>query len=240
MTDGGEPEDLAQMEYTRRLLAPALAGSGWQTVLGDVTNLTLKRRTLHLLGQPLAALYRYYPFESMLGSRGFHDIFEAVFAGRLRLLNGLRGFLPQNKAVAAWLWSHRDDPAITAEDRTLIERHLPETYWIRDLPPDFDYRDWVLKQVFGREGAEVYFGDTLDPLDWLRCRNWGTFVVQRRIRTQAVTAIGWDGFRAALMPRYPTVGAYLVNGRFAGFYSRLGDRITSNTALWYGTYVEGD
>lgn len=238
LTDGGEPEDLAQLEYTRRLVEPALAERGWSTVLGDVANIALRRDAVHLLGRRIHALYRYYPFETMFGSAAFYDIFDAVFAGKLRLVNGLRGFLPQNKAISAWLWSHRDDESLPLEDRALIRRHLPATHWISDLPVDFDYRDWVLKQVFGREGAEVYFGDTIEPLDWLRCRNWGTFVVQRRIDTQPVPALGWDGYRAVVIDRYPTIGAFVVDERFAGFYSRLGGPITSSTALWYATFVE--
>ena len=39
----------------------------------------------------------------------------------------------------------------------------------------------MLKQAFGREGEEVYFGDRLSDADWARCREWGSYVCQRRV-----------------------------------------------------------
>jgi hypothetical protein len=45
------------------------------------------------------------------------------------------------------------------------------------------------------------------------------------------------GFEAG--PMYPAIGAYVVNGRFAGYYSRVAPRpLTTHEAYHVGTLVQ--
>jgi hypothetical protein len=37
---------------------------------------------------------------------------------------------------------------------------------------------------------------------------------------------------------YPTVGCFAVQGRFAGFYTRFGDKITTAHSKWLATFAE--
>ena len=36
----------------------------------------------------------------------------------------------------------------------------------------------------------------------------------------------------------PTVGCFAVNGQFAGFYTRFGDKITTSRSKWLATFAE--
>jgi len=230
-----------QTAYNERLINAALAGEGVETVLGDMDNLSLAGDgRVALLGQPLEALYRYYPYESMLGLPQFWMIVEAVAADRLCLLNGFRGLLQQNKGLLAWIWAHRDDPVFSPEEQSLICQHLPPTWWVRELPDQVDRRRMVAKQVFGREGEEVYFGDSMSEDDWRKCYTWGTFVAQQRVEPPLLDAVGWDLEGKPEMRRgWATVGSFITDDRWAGCYTRLGDRIVTSLAEFLPTFVEG-
>ena len=52
----------------------------------------------------------------------------------------------------AWLWRHRDDPALPAAARWAVAAHLPPTWPIDEMPADQPRDRMVAKQVFGREG----------------------------------------------------------------------------------------
>lgn len=238
LTDVSELEDLAQMAYTQALLAPTLAPAGIEVILGDSDNLSSRRGRTHLLGRPVDALYRYVSLEAMYGTRAFAMLCDGVLSGRLRLLNGLFGLLLQHKGVLAWLWAHRDDTACTPEERKAITEHLPPTWNIEELPDSEVPATLVVKQVFGREGEEVYFGDRLTGDDWATLRRRRTYVAQRRIASPAFEALVPVPGTLEVQKGYATVGCFAVEGRWAGYYTRFGGAITDFRAKWFATFEE--
>ena len=238
VTTAGELEDLAQLAFTRRLLERPLGARGVEVVLGDVDNLRSTRRGLTLCGRPVGALYRYVPFETMLGTPAFAAIFEQVAAGRLRLLNGLYGLLLQHKGLLARLWARRDDPALAAEERAAIGEHLAPTWPIDGYPAEVGRGELVAKQVFGREGEEVYFGEDLADEAWRALVGRRTYVAQRRVTIGELEAVVPTSAGPVLGRGYPTVGAYAVRERPAGFYTRFGGKIITARAKWLATFVE--
>lgn len=242
MTDAGYAEDLAQTVFLARLLEEPLRRRGVKVVFGDVDNLSLSRGRLQLLGHRMDALYRYYPFETLLGQQAFADLFEVVTRGRLRLLNGLRGLLAQNKGVMAWIWKHRSDKALfTSAERLAIREHLPPIHWVGDLPADpsaANVESRVLKQVFGREGDEVYFGDQMTPEDWARCYAWGSYVAQERVRSRPVAMVIQTSGGPEVRETWPVVGSFAARTRWAGYYTRAGGQITTGHAKFVGTFWE--
>jgi glutathionylspermidine synthase len=233
VTGAGYAEDLAQLLFLRELLR----GVGPEIVLGDIHNLAARRGRVYLLGQEIQALYRLYPVERLYGQAVFPGLMEAALAGRVLLLNPVAALLAQDKALMAWMWARRESEWFPPDERAAIRRHLPETYLIRDLPADLDRRAFVIKEFFGREGEEIYFGENIDDADWERCRAWRTFVVQRVVESQEVEDLIWRGDACAPGRRVPCVGSYLSDNRWAGLYVRLGDRVTTNRAQHVGAFV---
>jgi glutathionylspermidine synthase len=227
------------MAFTAGLLRPSLADRGWDVVLGDAANLRLTGRGLTLLGRPVDALYRYLPFEAIFGTPTFLAMEEAAASGRVEILNGLYGLLLQNKGLIAWIWAHRDDPDLfDAEARAAIEAHLQPTWPIGEVPPDVAREDLVAKQVFGREGQEVFFGEDCPPELWSALTRRQTYVAQQRVRVAAVRAVVQTSLGPVVREGYPTVGCFAVNGQFAGFYTRFGDKITTARSKWLATFAE--
>lgn len=240
VTSAGELEDLSQMAFTQELLREPLARYGLEVVLGDAHNLGTSRGRLTLCGRGVDALYRYLPYETMLGTHQFAAIADAVAHGRTLLLNGLFGLLLQNKGTLAWLWAHRNDPDLTEAERSAIRTHLPPTWMIDQVPASADWAQLVVKQVFGREGAEVFFGDELDPPAWSELVRRRTYVAQARVHVQEIEAVVPTSLGMEKQRGSATVGGFAVGGRWAGYYSRFGGRIITSRAKWLATFVESD
>jgi glutathionylspermidine synthase len=186
----------------------------------------------------VAALYRGAPFEAMLGTAVFPAIYEAVAAGRLRLFNGLFGLLLQHKGLLAWLWAHRHDACFTERERWAIRDHLPPTWPIEAYPSGAAREELVAKQVFGREGEEVFFGEEMESATWDLLRRRRTYVAQQRIEVQQLDAVVATSHGPVAQSGFATVGCYNVRERGVGFYTRFGGRITTNRARWLATFVD--
>jgi glutathionylspermidine synthase len=174
----------------------------------------------------------------MLGTTVFSAIYEAVAAGHLQLFNGLFGLLLQHKGLLAWLWAHRHDPCFTERERWAIRRHLPPTWQIDAYPSATGREELVAKQVFGREGEEVFFGDAVPGDAWDLLRRRRTYVAQQRIEVQQLDAVVATSRGLVSQDGYATVGCFNVREQGVGFYTRFGGRITTNRAKWLATFVE--
>jgi glutathionylspermidine synthase len=239
VTDAGELEDLAQMAFTQELLRAPLAELGIDVILGDADNLRTTHGNLTLCGRRISALYRYLPFEWILGTPGFAVIYDGVAKGRVRLLNGLYGLLLQHKSLLAWLWAHRDDHRFAITERDAIHLHLPPAWPLGQYPDEVRRSELVAKQVFGREGEEVFFGEDLTAEAWQELRRRRTYIAQRRVAVAPIDAVVSTSQGLQSLQGHVTVGSYVVGGRWAGYYTRLGDKITTARAKWIATFVDG-
>lgn len=238
VTTASELEDLAQMAFTREFLKTSLAEMGIEIILGDIDNLHSTRSGLELLGRRLDALYRYVPFEGLLGSTAFACITEAGALGRARLLNGLFGLLLQNKGLMAWLWTHRSDSLFRPTERTAIAEHLPPTWLVADAPMASEGPELVAKQFFGREGEEVFFSEDLSDTQWAELRRLRTYIAQQRVEVASLVAALPGSLGQEVVEVGASVGAFAVGGAWAGFYSRLGGKVITSRAKWVATFVE--
>jgi glutathionylspermidine synthase len=237
MTSASELEDLAQMAFTERLLRPVLSSIGARVTLGDLDNLRGGPGGVSLCGRRIDALYRYVPYEGMLGTTQFTAMCEAQAEGRLQVLNGLYGLLLQHKGLLAWIWEHRTDPRFNAEERAAIDDHLPTTRFMHESPGEIDPHVLVAKQVFGREGEEVFFGEDLPLERWETLRRKRAFVEQRKVDVMPVTAAIATSRGPEVVDGYATVGAFAVAGDWAGYYTRIGGKIITSRAKWLATFV---
>lgn len=236
LTQGRHLTDLAQVEF----YAARLREKGLECVVSDLLNVTLAGGGLFLMGQPVDAIWRLYPVEYFAHSPLFAAYTQANIIGALKLINNLRGFLAQSKAVLAWVWRERNNVELfDDEERAVIARHLPETYLLADLPEDFDYRPYMIKEFYGREGAEVFDGEQLSSEQWQQCREWGTYVVQRRIKLTPVPHIVLDEQgEPAIVEAYPCIGGFIIADRWGGSYSRIGAPITNSQAQFIPTWLD--
>ena len=232
-------EDMAHAWW----LARTLEQTGVTALVGDISDLSVRHGRVRLRGLPIDALYRLYPFERLYRHGIFGPLVEATLDRRLLLLNGLRGFLAQSKAILAYLWLHRQEQPWGRRGVELVESHLPAAVPARHPDAGLLLPDSVVKHVNGREGEEVVFGADLTPEEWEARLIEGGYVVQRRVDQRPVENVEVDEIARSLelvAPRYACVGAFRIGGHFAGCYSRVGGPITQNRAPFVPTFREVD
>lgn len=113
------------------------------------------------------------------------------------------------------------------------QRAKDEPFWQQVI----DEREaWVLKQNFGRMGDNVVMGRLVKPTDWATAvaearRRPADWVVQQCFEVAPLDF--------ATGPQYPAVGAYLINGRFVGYYSRVApEPFLTHQAIYVPTVIE--
>src|SRR5262249_17362069 len=162
-------------------------------------------------GQRIDALYRYLPFEAIFGTPTFVAMEEAAALGKVEILNGLYGLLLQNKGLIAWIWAHRDDPGLFDEEaRAAIDEHLPGTWGIGEAAPERRREELVAKQVFGREGQEVFFGEDCSAEWWSVLAGRQTYIAQERVLVAQTRAVVQTSLGPELRAGYSTVGCFAV------------------------------
>lgn len=227
----GYAEDLQHM----LVLADLLQSRGVETVLGSPEQLDCRPLGRpRLRGMPVDWILRFFPAEWYRHLATLRAWRRAV--ARVPVVNPLSRVLRQSKALYAW-W--REDDGIDAEDRALLDRHTPHTErFRRELVPRLseEREHWVLKQAFGRMGDAVVIGRRTTPKDWDQAlgdalRQPGEWIAQRAfVPLSLATAKG--------VPQFPVLGIYLVNGEFAGHYSRADEAgFTTHEAHYVVTAV---
>lgn len=211
-------EDLQVCALVRR----ALRARGITAVLAAPTALRLRNEALCVGNTPVAALYRYYPTEYMEGQRNLDALAAAVAGGSVRTLSSFAHIYLQSKLAFARAWAfERQSELRTAA----LRQHVPETFELGELPREqliAEREKWVLKRALGRVGDEVFVGDlitdedwaklqdTLAALSWQRGERW---IAQRYVPQQPIPTPFGD--------LLVTLGAYLLDGRFVGYFARL-------------------
>ncbi len=224
-------EDLQHM----LILARWLAEAGHRTVLGSPAHLRRGLRRPRVLGSPIDAVFRFYPGEWMPRLPNLEAWLR--LGPRLPMMNPVHRLVRQSKTMFA-LWA--EERYLDPEDRDLLTSHCPRTeaFDAGKLLMLQDERErWVLKRAFGRMGDSVVIGALSTEREWnaalaeaLRTPN--EFCIQECFSVRPLAF--------AEGPLYPAVGAFLINGRFAGYYSRVAPRpLTTHEAYHVATLVQG-
>jgi glutathionylspermidine synthase len=207
-------EDLQHCVIIERWLREA----GHPIAMGSPEALRCRWGRARVHDVPVEGAFRFYPGEWMADLPNAADWLRAL--PKLAMMNPLQRLITQSKKSFACF---NADGWPEATERSLIEAHLPETRHFN--PADVEaYRvereQWVLKAAFGRMGDAVLLGALSTVKEWADAiahavRTPARYAMQRRFD---VLPLDHDGKRL-----YPTVGAYVVNGRFAGYYSRAAE-----------------
>jgi glutathionylspermidine synthase len=225
------------------LLKRTLARHGVAALFAPPTAPRLSGDALTLGGKPVRVLYRYFPTEYMEGQDNLEAIAVALERGLVRSVPSFSTMYTQSKLSFARAWALRAE--LAPAHRAAIERHLPETHDLTDLAPAdliADREGWVLKRALGRVGDQVFVGmltsadywrGLVDELFGLAAQPGAeAWIAQRLVRQRPIpTPFG---------PRFATLGAYVLDGRFVGYFTRItAVSHVSHDALCVPVFVEG-
>lgn len=224
----GYSEDLQVAELLRALLE----NDGVAAVCASPANVALATEAggrdglLTVLDAPAAGILRFFPADWLLGLPNWRH-WAALGPAGVRVANPLSSCYTQSKAIHAWLhadWAGNRCVVASAAEGDLVTRLLPatrrldaRTHAVALAAP----HRYVLKPAFGRMGEGVVMGHEASALAWskrltaaTRASRTRPFVVQDRFDAERVETAPGTTMTACL-------GAYVVDGTFAGYYSRL-------------------
>ena len=204
------------------LLKRMLEKRGAQAILTSPTAPRLRSGELVVGRTPIGALYRFFPTEWMEGQGNVGDIARAVESGAVRTLTSFHHIFTQSKLGFARAWAH--EAGLPAEDRAVIARHVPYSVDLAEVPLGelvANQSAWVVKRAMGRVGDQVFVGQLFDPEEWaplvmnvLAARAGGERWLAQRFVPQRAVPSPWG-------PRYITLGAYVLDGVFIGYFARV-------------------
>jgi glutathionylspermidine synthase len=204
------------------IIRHALEARGAKTILAPPTALRERNGRLCIGSTPIGALYRFFPTEWMAGQANVPHIARAVETGNLRTMSSFSHVFTQSKLGLARAFASMED-APRAE-RALLTKHVPFTTDLVEMAPEmltFARKGWVIKRAMGRVGDQVFVGALHDDADWrevisdsLAARATGQSWLAQRFVRQRTIPTPWG-------PRYITLGAYLLDGRFVGYFARI-------------------
>jgi glutathionylspermidine synthase len=219
LADGGAVGILLATGYSEdlqvcALVARELERAGVKAILAPPTAPHLRGGDLHVFDQPVRALYRYFPTEWMSGQHNVDDIARAIATGRVRTMTSPAHIFTQSKLAFARTWSLRGGQQCS----------FPETYELGAMSRAElvgARATWVIKRAMGRVGDEVFVGALFPDADWTsivdRSRQLAaageTWIAQRFVAQRPVPT-PWGA-------RLVTLGAYVEEGRFAGYFARI-------------------
>lgn len=223
----GYGEDLEQCQF----LAREWARRGLRPVLCSPDHLSVDAGRVAAFGEPVDALYRFFPVEWLPLIPRALEAFAAARDAGLPVVNGLSSLIAQSKKTMA-LWHERPE-LLTPEDRRLVRAHVPLTQAFRpDRLPAYrrERERWVVKRQFGRIGEEVLVGAACDDAEWAEWLRWPASEPDQWIAQERFTSLDFDAGGDAVQACF---GPYVVGGRFAGLYNRF----SPDGFITYDAYV---
>jgi len=167
----------------------------------------------------VSVLYRFYPLEYMAGQKNLDAIVRAVRSGALVTVSSFASIHAQSKLSMARAFAH---------DRRAALEVFPETYAFADVDRAqliAEQSSWVIKRDLSRVGDHVFVGPLCTPADFAEIADevsWAerdfdhqAWIAQRFV-PQASIVTPWG-------PRLVTLGVYLVNGSFSGYFARISE-----------------
>jgi glutathionylspermidine synthase len=222
------------------LLQRLLRRRGVRAVFAPPTSLRLRDGELVVRGEPLGALYRYYPAEYMEGQTNLDDVVAALESGVVRTITSFSHIYAQSKLAFSRAWAHAS--SLGASSLASLRAYVPESHHPAAVPRDAlvgGRTQWVLKRALGRVGDEVYVGALCPDAEWPAlvrdvldlCADGQTWIAQRYVAQHPVGTPWGD--------RFVTLGAYVLDGRFAGYFARITPRThVSHDALCVPVFTE--
>lgn len=227
---------------------------GIPVVLADPRELEFDGKKLVAKDKTIDLLYRRVLINDIVAKpKECEAIVKAYAAGAVCVANNFRCKIPHVKTFFAVLTDERNAKYFSAEERELIQRHVPWTRVVEDVKTEHDgkpiellayirknQKNLVMKPSDEYGGMGVTLGWEVDQKDWERAikdalpggklaKEHGSWIVQERIpmRRGVFPHIG-KGNRVEFRDMLVDFAPYLFRGKVAGYLTRLSSTSLAN------------
>jgi hypothetical protein len=214
-----------------RRTAHRFAALGMPSLVAGPADLAYDGKKLTAGGVPVDLVYRRVLFNDFLTRAGeLAPLVSAYRDGKVCVVNPLRSYLVGTKALLALLHDPDGPAALTAEERALAARVIPETRFQRhgDAP---DRNEWVLKKAESYGGQDVVVGSLVDDATWsnaIGLARESRWVRQRIERIPQLALPVLENGRFALSRKFANWNPFVFGGRHGGSITRVSDSILIN------------
>jgi uncharacterized circularly permuted ATP-grasp superfamily protein len=215
---------------------------GVPTEVCDPRDLVFDGKTLTANGRRIDLVYRRVLINDIVQRPDdCRALVDAYRAKAVCVANSFRCKIPHKKTFFAVLTDDRREGLFTAEEREVIDRHVPWTRVLADLRTRLDGQaiellpylrkqreSFVIKPSDEFGGAGVTLGWETPPADWDRAidralASGSAWIAQRRIavRREPFPIVERDPHRVVFRDMLVDFAPYIFRGRVAGFLTRL-------------------
>lgn len=202
-------EDLQVVAFLEKLVCER----GGRAIRAPVT--ALSGSPLTVRGERISVLYRFYPLEYVAEMPNVADLVRATERGELSSMSSFACIHAQSKLAMARAFANEPDAAREVFPETIAFADADHAQIVRER------EGWVLKRDLSRVGDHVIVG-ALATDDEMRFavtdveeleRDGDVWIAQRFIPQRPI-ATPWG-------PRLVTLGVYVLDGVFAGYFARI-------------------
>lgn len=212
-----------------RFLFDQLSALPYRFLFGEVSGLHVKNGTLYLYDDAVDAVYRYYPLDWFAGDPYFYGVTDAFLEAAVSI-NPPSSFIAQSKAILALMWELMKTGFYTQAEKETIQAYIPFTSLDASDFPDSDY---CFKPYYSREGDGVGLSILGQKPD-----SDQNAVYQQRVDIRPLHLDVYSSNGSCRTLLYPIIGAFVAGETFAGIYTRGGDVITDQNAVYLPTFVQ--
>ncbi|MBA9083722.1 glutathionylspermidine synthase [Fontibacillus solani] len=229
---------------------------GIHSVFADLSELTVQEGAGLFLGdEKIDIWYRLYPLELLVfdedsdGTPVGEQILDLIEKGLLGIINPIQSIIMQSKSFYKFIWTLYENNdtfgVFNHYEASIISKYFLPTYGANDIFLS-ESTSFVEKAVYGREGRGVTLTtvndgkivatqtNSLDEYD--SYYNTQPKIYQLKLgMTKFTLSIGEEPKEGYLL-----TGAYVINGRFSGLLTRLGDLITGDLSYFCASFTENN
>ncbi|WP_434672069.1 hypothetical protein [Pseudomonas sp. R1-15] len=144
--------------------------TGSEVIISSPCSVSWDGHRLRYQGRAVDNVYCRFDQEQLLhGMDDYRDFLSALEAKAVNCPFGLGYNVLAGKGVWALLWQLCSEDKLGIEDRSLVEKHLPYTFWLVDSSLDIALKQqqkWVLKPTDGYAGRDVVCGREVTGQQW--------------------------------------------------------------------------
>ncbi|MGE5627678.1 MAG: glutathionylspermidine synthase family protein [Solirubrobacterales bacterium] len=215
--------------YNTEMLMKIINESGkYNLFLGNVYDIKVKDNKLHLYGNELDAVYRYFPLDWLATDIELKDVFEALNKKTFSI-NPTHTIITQSKAIYCVIYELLGKGFFLKGEEDFIRKYIPYSCFEPDenLPVDC-----MAKPCLSREGKGIVM--SYEGID----RNIKDVILQERINTKPFEMMKHKTVASENRFLFPVLGVYITGDKPSGIYTRMGDFVTNERASYVATFLK--
>ncbi|SFB43169.1 glutathionylspermidine synthase family protein [Clostridium frigidicarnis] len=196
-------------------------------IVGNIYDLQIENDKVYLYGTELQAIYRHFPLDWISYDEELIDLIN-LLNRKTFVINPTHTLITQSKAFLAVIYELIGKNFYDSVEEDFIEKHIPYTCL---EPNNILSRDCLIKPYLSREGGGIVLS-----YEGIR-KNVDNVIFQDRVNTLPFYMDRYSTIGYKKLFQFPVMGVFIADDEPCGIFTRMGDFITNESAIFISTYV---